>query len=147
MGLGGILDDLKEKRKSLTAFKETRKVCGKCWKDGTCDSDAVKKERVSVKFGKNKVYNFAVNKGTCQDDITRCTECIDASIDDDHPCGESVENRDEWMPECRKYLKKAGVKIPLTPEEAVILYGGGGVTMMVCMCCCCMLLLLMMKMK
>ena len=147
MGLTDIIGDLKEKRRSMTAFKETRKVCGKCLKDGTCDSDTVKKQPILVKFGKDKAYNFTVNKGTCQDDITMCSQCIDASIDDDYPCGESVENRDEWMPECRKYLKKAGAKIPLTPEEAVILYGGGGVTMMSVSCCCCMLLLLMMGMK
>jgi len=147
MGVKKLLDELKEKRRSLTTFKETRKVCGKCWKDGTCDSDDVKKQPIRVQFGKDKAYNFTVNKGACQEDITMCSQCIDASIDDDYPCGESEENRAEWVPECRKYLKKAGVKIPLTPEEAVLLYGGGGVTMMVCMCCCCMLLLLMMKMK
>ena len=147
MGVKKLLDELKEKRRSLTTFKETRKVCGKCWKDGTCDSDDVKKQPIRVQFGKDKAYNFTVNKGACQEDITMCTQCIDASLDDDYPCGESEENRAEWMPECRQYLKKAGVKIPLTPEEAVLLYGGGGVTIMSVSCCCCMLLLLMMKMK
>ena len=29
MGLTDIIGDLKEKRRSLTTFKETRKVCGK----------------------------------------------------------------------------------------------------------------------
>ena len=62
MGITDIIEDLKEKRRSLTAFKETRKVCGKCWKDGTCDSDAVKKQPIRVQFGK-KAINFTVNKG------------------------------------------------------------------------------------
>ena len=46
MGITDLLKELEEKRRSLTTFKETRKVCGKCWKDGTCDSDDVKKQPI-----------------------------------------------------------------------------------------------------
>lgn len=129
--------------KNLDSFKEVRKPCGKCLKDDTCDSI-----QQNVKLGDDKsVMMYPINNATCGKHVELCEECIKGTIDDDHKCGESDEDRLEWVPECRKYLVKAGKNAPMTPEESIILFAGGGGLFFSCVSCLCLILMMVLMKK
>ena len=129
--------------KNLDSFKEVRKPCGTCLKNDTCDSS-----QQNVKLGDDKsVMMYPINNATCGTLAGMCEECIKGTIDDDHKCGESDEDRLEWVPECRKYLEKAGKDVPMTPEESIILFAGGGGLFFSCSSCLCLILMMVLMKK
>jgi|SRR5210317_754537 hypothetical protein len=137
------LSDISETVKSLDSFKKIRKPCGKCMKNNTCDSS-----KEIVKLGGDKLaMMYPINTENCEKQMSYCEECLKGTIDDDHKCGESDEDRLDWVPECRKYMEKAGKPVPFTPEENMVLSLGGGGLFSCSSCCLCFILMMVFMKK
>ena len=88
--------------------------CINCNKnDQDCEKTDASSEKKDIS-SQCKVYN------------TMCSECITAELDEDEH-GWCYEDHEDSVKKCKKYLKKSGLDVPLTPEETIIQYTMGSV--------------------